>query len=579
MRENRTSLRYNVILPLREAKKMLGKLFLRLKNFLVAYSKNTFWSFLYFYSKERRKVYRKANVLEKRELRKDVWKNVLSPFDKFMMQRDWYAYLTDAAFRAKIAEKFRREQTNVFGVVLTWIIEESWWAVVSKVIFWYYNELFPWYAYWKWTLKEQRRATFSKRKMMERYWISLEARDYLQAKYGDRVYKSDDFSLLFFRYFWMFSNEGTYASDWVTAKETERLSFLYFHKLFVLETVRKLPFLQAQLLAFVFNEKEAQWAKHWASAYVTQERYLFLQEHLKRIYKFLLKYFGPFVYFFSVIVQNYIDGFVLMRIAIQEIWEDYYVFLYRDEWNYIRIGIIVFFQEGFSFIFRTDDLFEIFTFRYWYDMPYFKAIRTFLWLFVDDVFTGFCYSVLVIDLITRPLVGKVWRRSFLENVNIWVANPIIRIKEDLDARFYFISKLGLREGIKAYYFSKFLKGFFQLGRVSNRAIFPWEGKIIRKARQIEDLQNVAFDYRAYKNKKKIIDYIYEGFNQTFNTFIELVCDPEELKDYRTRKYDAARKERTTLSNPWQYWNRWRVFKAWRVLNEDLDNYGIGFRFC
>jgi hypothetical protein len=89
----------------------------------------------------------------------------------------------------------------------------------------------------------------------------------------------------------------------------------------------------------------------------------------------------------------------------------------------------------------------------------------------------------------------------------------------------------------------------QLGLVSNRAITAKAGRIFRKAKQIEDSQNVVLEYDDVKDTKQgrrsLVDFAYEGFSLTVNSFLNLVTDPKELKAYRERKYDEQRKERNT----------------------------------
>jgi hypothetical protein len=102
-------------------------------------------------------------------------------------------------------------------------------------------------------------------------------------------------------------------------------------------------------------------------------------------------------------------------------------------------------------------------------------------------------------------------------------------------------------------------------------------KVIERIRVLAVAEEIDFETFYYLEdklqKRTFVDYIYNGFNNTFLYAFYLICDKEELKEYKARKFKKKDVPRG-FATIWQFRNNWRVFKAWRLFNEDADNYAM-----
>jgi hypothetical protein len=118
-----------------------------------------------------------------------------------------------------------------------------------------------------------------------------------------------------------------------------------------------------------------------------------------------------------------------------------------------------------------------------------------------------------------------------------------------------------------------------MGKVSMLGMPTRTKKILDKIKALSTPYDFQVDLEEeeyildLKDKKKLVDYVYQGFNNTFLFAINLICDEEELREYYARKHKKREIPRG-FATVWQFRNNWRFLKSWRIFNEDADNYGM-----
>jgi hypothetical protein len=195
------------------------------------------------------------------------------------------------------------------------------------------------------------RRKFSKRKQYLRFKKVMAERKKAFIGLNLSAVEISDISILAPYFTWLFP-----ADDWFLEEETCRVQPLFDWKLTLLEKVRLIKFRTQQMSNFVFDTKQlyakkdaAEWKKNWLSKYITKQNYDLVWQKIHFIKVFLITKLTPLVYIFDLIVSVvdfYADGFRMMGEAIREIWEDYYVYFVKDEWNYVRTGIIFLWVKG-----------------------------------------------------------------------------------------------------------------------------------------------------------------------------------------------------------------------------------------
>lgn len=562
MRKTKSGFVFNVVQPLTKSCSILFGLFKIIPSLL---KRVLFLNFSIFFSSKLDRVtlvsLRKTLIMD---FKKRTWEEFLKPLDTFLVQRNWYFFLTHSGYRHQVILDLKGSDKTMLGVFVSWIIEESWWVVGAAFMRWSYNFQVNRLDVYKEIYKLLKKTYFTKHflfeeaeKIKKAHQKMFEESGKYQASAGQvfdgivGLNELDFFDLT--EELMIFPNTDDYESEWVWPDETFKLFPLYKNKAVLLYKVLQLSFILENATLFHFDEAEAFWVEHWASRYITLAQYNLIVSKFDLMQRYLLKN-APFILFclecIWFVFYTCFSGLFLIKEAIEEVWEAYYVYPYKDEFNYLQVGFFYIWAEFFFVFTGFYSLQELIIQKV--EKPkllkqQFFNIGVMLW---EDFSIGFATIILIIDFLTLPLATWFRCPSFAEIVVDFFLYPLEKMFNDLILRYAYIKAFGLRDGMFVYYFDYFLKGFSQLAQVNQKAISKRTAKVLSKVKTLEEQNSIAFDYKGYSNLDKFVEFLYEGFNDTFKLFIEFVCDPEELKNYRENKHNVRRKG--DVSTPWQF---------------------------